>query len=126
MQGAFRCKLRQLLRAFQFALDLLKASYAAIQPHVISENGFAVNQIESEKSRVIKWEMRDSFAFQSYASLSDGLTREIETWQVIKKKANDAAKEASPLLKILSLARFVELSFQCQSVLGLKCATRWR
>lgn len=54
---------------FQFALGLLKASHAAIQPHVISENDFAVNQIESEKSRVIKWEIRDSFAFQSYASL---------------------------------------------------------
>ena len=55
-----------------------------------------MNQIESEKSRVIKWEIRDSFAFQSYASLSDGLTREIETWQVINKKANDAATAETP------------------------------
>jgi hypothetical protein len=39
----------QLLRAFQFALDLLKASYAAVQPHGIPEDGFAVNQTESGK-----------------------------------------------------------------------------
>ena len=48
---------------------ILRASHTAIQPHVISENGFTVNQTESEKSRVIKWEIRDSNAFQSYASL---------------------------------------------------------
>jgi hypothetical protein len=54
------------------------------------------------------------------------LSKEIKTWQVIKKKVSAEGPEVFPHSTILSLARFVALSFPCPSVLELKCATAWR
>jgi hypothetical protein len=53
-------------------------------------------------------------------------SKEIKTWQVIKKTANFEGLQVSPHSTILSLARFVALSFPCPSVLELACATAWR
>jgi len=53
------------------------------------------------------------------------LSKEAKTWQVIKK-ANAEGREESRHSKILSLARFVALSFLCPSMFKLKYATAWR